>query len=110
MSDQPTIPALAMPPLMSAERARDIGRLYQALAEQFEAGGGNAQAARGAAESPMVADLIDQLRVDFGPSALGTLAFSLTMVMAAESSLIEAASIPSGDLLDLIRGRPLDVD
>jgi len=48
--------------------------------------------------------------VDFGPSALGTLAFSLTMVMAAESSLIEAASIPSGDLLDLIRGRPLDVD
>jgi len=35
-----------MQPLMSAERARDIGRLYQALAEQFEAGGGNAQAAR----------------------------------------------------------------
>jgi len=46
MSDQPTTPAPAMPPLMSAERAHDIGRLYQALAEQFEAGGGNAQAAR----------------------------------------------------------------
>jgi len=44
--DQPTTPAPAMPPLMSAERAHDIGRLYQALAEQFEAGSGNAQAAR----------------------------------------------------------------
>jgi len=39
MSDQPTNPAPAMPRLMSAQRARDIGRLYQALAEQFEAGG-----------------------------------------------------------------------
>jgi hypothetical protein len=46
MSDQPTTPAPAMPPLMSPERARDIGRLYQALSEQFDASGGTAQAAR----------------------------------------------------------------
>jgi hypothetical protein len=35
-----------MPPLMSPDRARDIGRLYQALSEQFEATGGATQAAR----------------------------------------------------------------
>lgn len=46
MSDIPPVPGPAMPPLMSPERARDIGRLYQALAEQFEATGGRAQATR----------------------------------------------------------------
>ena len=40
----PMLPA--MPPLMSPERARDIGRLYQALSEQFEAASARAQAAR----------------------------------------------------------------
>ena len=46
MSDEPTLPVPAMPPLMSPERARDIGRLYQALSEQFDATGGRAQAVR----------------------------------------------------------------
>jgi len=46
MSDQPSTPAPAMPPLMSPERARDSGRLYQELSEQFDASCGTAQAAR----------------------------------------------------------------
>ena len=46
MSDQPATPGPAIAPLMSPERARDIGRLYQALSEQFEAMGGRAQAVR----------------------------------------------------------------
>ena len=46
MSDQPASPGPAMPPSMTPERARDIGRLYQALSEQFDASGGRAQAAR----------------------------------------------------------------
>ena len=44
MSDPVFMPR--MPPLMTAERARDIGRLHQALAEQLEAAGGTGQAAR----------------------------------------------------------------
>lgn len=35
-----------MPTVMTAERARDIGRLHQALSEQFEASGSQACAAR----------------------------------------------------------------
>ena len=40
----PGVPA--MPALMLPEHARDIGRLYQALAEQFAAASAPAQAAR----------------------------------------------------------------
>ncbi len=40
----PSMPA--MPPLMEPSRARDIGRLYQALADQFEAANAASQAAR----------------------------------------------------------------
>jgi hypothetical protein len=46
MSDEPFPSMPAMPPLMAAERARDIGRLYQALADQFEAAAATTQAAR----------------------------------------------------------------
>jgi len=44
--DQPPLGMPAMPPLMPPERARDIGRLYQALSEQFEAVSARPQAAR----------------------------------------------------------------